>query len=101
MIPPESDHPEPDRTEPDSPEALKGVAVIEAAMDTMPANPGVHRMLDHKGDALYVGKARSLKRRVLSYTHIARLPERLPRMASETAAMERIPTHTMAEALLL
>jgi excinuclease ABC subunit C len=45
---------------------MKGVAVIEAAMATMPANPGVYRMLDHKGDALYVGKARSLKRRVLS-----------------------------------
>ena len=70
-------------------------------MATMPANPGVYRMLDHKGDALYVGKARSLKRRVLSYTQIGRLPERLRRMVSETAAMEVITTHTEAEALLL
>jgi excinuclease ABC subunit C len=91
MIPPE----------PDAPEPLKGVAVIEAAMETMPANPGVYRMLDHKGDALYVGKARSLKRRVLSYTQIGRLSERLRRMVSETAAMEVITTHTEAEALLL
>src|ERR1700677_3357520 len=80
---------------------MKGVAVIEAAMAPMPANPGVYRMLDHKGDALYVGKARSLKRRVLSYTQIGRLPERLRRMVSETAAMEVITTHTEAEALLL
>jgi excinuclease ABC subunit C len=86
---------------PESEEPLKGVAVIEAAMVTMPANPGVYRMLDHKGDALYVGKARSLKRRVLAYTQIGRLPERLRRMVSETVSMEVITTHTEAEALLL
>ena len=58
-------------------------------------------MLDAKGDALYVGKARSLKRRVHSYTQIGRLPERLRRMVSETASMEIVTTHTEAEALLL
>jgi excinuclease ABC subunit C len=81
--------------------ADKGVAVIEAALETMPANPGVYRMLDGKGDALYVGKARSLKRRVTSYTQIGRLPERLRRMVSETVSMEIVTTHTEAEALLL
>src|SRR6202046_4933765 len=91
MIPPE---PEPQ-------EPAKGVAVIEAAMETMPANPGVYRMLDAKGEALYVGKARSLKKRVTSYTQIGRLDERLRRMVNETAAMEVITTHTEAEALLL
>ncbi|WP_428487698.1 excinuclease ABC subunit UvrC [Rhodopila sp.] len=81
--------------------AEKGVAVIETALETMPANPGVYRMLDEKGEALYVGKARSLKRRVTSYTQIGRLPERLRRMVSETVAMEIVTTHTEAEALLL
>src|SRR5579862_5716209 len=93
MLPPD---PDPEPIEPP-----KGVAIIEAAMATMPANPGVYRMLDLKGDALYVGKARSLKRRVLSYTQIGRLSERLRRMVSETASMEVITTHTEAEALLL
>ena len=79
----------------------KGVAAIEAALATMPANPGVYRMLDAKGDALYVGKARSLKRRVTAYSQLARLPERLRRMVSETASMEIITTHTEAKALLL
>ncbi len=78
-----------------------GVAAIEAALETMSASPGVYRMLDAKGDALYVGKARSLKRRVVSYTQISRLPERLRRMVSETVTMETVTTHTEAEALLL
>ena len=81
--------------------AIKGVAVIETALETMPLSPGVYRMLDAKGDALYVGKARSLKKRVVSYTQIGRLPERLRRMVSETVAMEIVTTHTEAEALLL
>jgi excinuclease ABC subunit C len=78
-----------------------GVAAIEAALETMPGNPGVYRMLDAKGDALYVGKARNLKKRVTSYTQICRLPERLRRMVADTATMEILTTHTEAEALLL
>ena len=67
----------------------------------MPFSPGVYRMLDAKGDALYVGKARSLKKRVTAYTQLGRLDERLRRMVNETATMEVITTHTEAEALLL
>ncbi len=79
----------------------KGVGVIERALLTMPLSPGVYRMLDARGDALYVGKAKSLKKRVYSYTQTARLNERLRRMVSETVSMEIVTTHTEAEALLL
>ena len=82
-------------------QGASGVGAIERALHTMPLSPGVYRMLDAKGDALYVGKARSLKKRVTSYTQMARLPERLRRMVSETASMEIVTTHTEAEALLL
>ncbi len=78
-----------------------GAAVIRAALRTMPATPGVYRMLDRRGDALYVGKARSLKNRVQNYTHLAGLSNRLLRMVAETAAMDIVVTHTEAEALLL
>jgi excinuclease ABC subunit C len=78
-----------------------GVEIIERALATMPGNPGVYRMLDLNGDALYVGKALNLKKRVTSYTQLARLPERLRRMVADTAAMEIVTTHTEAEALLL
>jgi excinuclease ABC subunit C len=81
--------------------AITGVSIIETALDTMPSNPGVYRMLDSKGEALYVGKARNLAKRVASYTQIPRLSERIRRMVSETASMEIITTHTEAEALLL
>jgi excinuclease ABC subunit C len=79
----------------------RGVAVIRAALRTMPTTPGVYRMLDRKGDALYVGKARSLRSRVQNYAHIGALSNRLMRMVAETAAMEIVSTHTEAEALLL
>jgi excinuclease ABC subunit C len=79
----------------------RGAGVIEAALANMPLSPGVYRMLDGKGDALYVGKARSLRKRVTSYTQPARLPERLRRMVNETCSVEVITTHTEAEALLL
>ena len=80
---------------------MAGVDIIELALQTMPASPGVYRMLDATGAALYVGKARSLKKRVAAYTQPARLPERLRRMVSDTATMEIVTTHTEAEALLL
>ncbi|MDE2516708.1 MAG: excinuclease ABC subunit UvrC [Rhodospirillales bacterium] len=79
----------------------RGVAVIEAVLATLPDSPGVYRMLDQRGEALYVGKARSLKKRVIAYTQLARLPERLRRMVSDTVAMEIVTTPTEAEALLL
>jgi excinuclease ABC subunit C len=82
-------------------ERQAGVAVIEAALATLPFAPGVYRMLDAKGDALYVGKARSLKKRVHAYTQTVRLPERLRRMVFETRHLEVITTASEAEALLL
>jgi excinuclease ABC subunit C len=78
-----------------------GVAAIREALRAMPATPGVYRMLDRKGDALYVGKARSLKSRVQNYAHPAGLSNRLRRMIAETASVEIVVTHTEAEALLL
>jgi excinuclease ABC subunit C len=93
--------PEPSPAPVIAPPAVRGVSVIEAALETMPLSPGVYRMLDEKGDALYVGKARSLKKRVTSYTQLGRLPERLRRMVTETVSMEIVTTHTEPEALLL
>ena len=78
-----------------------GLEALRRALPTLPAGPGVYRMLNSGGDVLYVGKARNLKRRVTSYTQLARLPIRLQRMVSQTSALEVVTTHTEAEALLL
>ncbi len=78
-----------------------GAAVITAQLATLPGGPGVYRMLNRKGDALYVGKAKSLKKRVAAYTQVDRLPNRLKRMVAETTALEVITTQSEVEALLL
>ncbi len=79
----------------------RGAAAIKFALKTMPASPGVYRMLSDTGEVLYVGKARSLKHRVTAYTQPGRLDPRLHRMVANTASMEVVTTATEAEALLL
>ncbi len=79
----------------------RGVATIRTALRTLPPAPGVYRMLNAKGDALYVGKAQNLRNRVANYTHLANLSNRLLRMVAETHALEVVVTHTEVEALLL
>lgn len=78
-----------------------GIAVIKDYLKTLPATPGVYRMMNAKGEVLYVGKAKRLSHRVVAYTQPARLPLRIQRMVSETRSMEFVTTHTEAEALLL
>ncbi|MEX2631114.1 MAG: excinuclease ABC subunit UvrC [Tistlia sp.] len=88
--------------DPETPQSLaEGAAVIAAAVRTLPSGPGVYRMLDRRGEALYVGKAGNLKRRVYSYTQIGKLPRRLQRMVAETVALEIVRTQSEVEALLL
>src|SRR5690606_10477144 len=88
-------------TEDAAPSSERGVAAIQAALRTMPATPGVYRMLSSKGEVLYVGKAKALKNRVTAYTQPGRLDPRLHRMVAQTARMEVVTTATEAEALLL
>jgi excinuclease ABC subunit C len=85
----------------DQPDLEAGVKAIRGVVKTLPVRPGVYRMLDAKGEVLYVGKARALKNRVTSYTQVARLPKRLLRMVSQTRSMQIVTTNTEAEALLL
>ncbi|MGH6883902.1 MAG: excinuclease ABC subunit UvrC, partial [Hypericibacter sp.] len=91
----------PSRKRARTPSLAEGVALLEAHLKTLPSSPGVYRMLNAAGDALYVGKARNLKRRVTSYTQTDRLPMRLKRMVAETESLEVVVTHTEVEALLL
>ncbi|MEC9346284.1 MAG: excinuclease ABC subunit UvrC [Pseudomonadota bacterium] len=80
---------------------VDGFAVLTAKLKTLPSGPGVYRMLNEAGDVLYVGKARSLKRRVANYTKARGLSVRIMRMVQMTRELEVITTHTEVEALLL
>ena len=70
-------------------------------MKRLPNGPGVYRMMNAAGDVLYVGKARSLKKRVSNYAQGRGHSNRIHRMVGETASMEFVTTRTEAEALLL
>ena len=85
----------------DTPDLETGVKAIRNVLKTLPSRPGVYRMLDARGDVLYVGKARVLKNRVINYTQVAKLPKRLQRMVAQTRDMTIVTTRTEAEALLL
>jgi excinuclease ABC subunit C len=87
-------------TDTDTTAPLKGPARIAAYLKTLPDGPGVYRMMSDKGDVLYVGKAKSLKKRVASYTKGGH-NERIARMIAETAEMLFVTTASEIEALLL
>ncbi|TIU12250.1 MAG: hypothetical protein E5W40_10090, partial [Mesorhizobium sp.] len=67
----------------------------------LPNAPGVYRMMNAAGDVLYVGKARSLKKRVTNYAQGRFHTSRIGRMVRETSTMEFVVTRTEIEALLL
>ncbi|HEX4767982.1 MAG TPA: excinuclease ABC subunit UvrC [Lichenihabitans sp.] len=79
----------------------QGAAAIRKHWATLPLGPGVYRMLGADGEVLYVGKARSLRRRVASYTRATGHSQRIARMISQTASMVFVSTATETEALLL
>ncbi len=83
------------------PRLQQGIDLIRDEVSRLSDASGVYRMLNDKDVVLYVGKAKSLKKRVANYTQVARLPHRLQRMVSETRKMEFILTRTEVEALLL
>ena len=78
-----------------------GPDVIRGYVSRLDDSPGVYRMFGTDQSVLYVGKARSLKKRVANYTKLFGHTNRIARMISATASMEFITTETETEALLL
>jgi excinuclease ABC subunit C len=97
----ESSLPELDLNEAPAGTLKAGRAAIARAVKHAPSAPGVYRMIDGKGEVLYVGKAKNIKKRVTAYTRPVGHDSRITRMIAATATMEFVSTATETEALLL
>ena len=75
-------------------------AVVHAIKEA-PSRPGVYRMIDGRGDVLYVGKAKNIKKRIAAYARPTGLDTRIERMIAQTRTLEFVVTRTETEALLL
>ena len=78
-----------------------GKEVIKKELPLIPKLPGVYRMLNDKGDILYVGKAKNLPNRLKSYVAEKNHIIRTERMLSQTRKLEITTTSNESEALLL
>jgi excinuclease ABC subunit C len=90
---------------PDIPETpllpLQAAELIADEARRAPDKPGVYRMYGEDGACLYVGKAKSLKKRVVQYAQGRFHTQRIGLMVSLTRAMELVVTASETEALLL
>ncbi len=97
----ESSLPELDLNEAPAGTLKAGRAAVARAVKHAPSAPGVYRMIDAKGEVLYVGKAKNIKKRVTSYARPVGHDSRITRMIAATVTMEFVSTATETEALLL
>src|SRR5450432_1814994 len=97
----ESSLPELDLNEQPAGTLKAGRSAIARFVKHAPSAPGVYRMIDSKGEVLYVGKAKSIRKRITSYARDAGHTARIGRMIAATASIEFVTTATETEALLL
>jgi len=81
--------------------SLAAAELIRDEARRAPDKPGVYRMYGEDGTCLYVGKARSLKKRVMQYAQGRFHTQRIALMVSLTRSMEMVVTASETEALLL
>ena len=74
---------------------------LELQLKTLPSEPGVYRYYDKKGEILYVGKAKNLKNRVLSYFNKSQIGYKTRMMVSKIVRLETTVVNSEYDALLL
>lgn len=75
--------------------------VLKAKLDAIPEEPGIYKMFDSKGNIIYVGKSKCLKKRVKSYFVGSPKWEKVKKMVPLIRDIEYIVTDTHLEAMLL
>ena len=79
----------------------KGLENLKDYVKIAPECAGVYRMIDKNGVVLYVGKAKNIKKRIVAYSHIEKLPKRLQQMVAQIDKMEFVVVENEARALLV
>lgn len=79
----------------------KGLENLRRHIKIAPETPGVYRMISEYDEVLYVGKAKNIKKRIVAYSHIDKLPVRLRQMVAQIVRMEFIIVENEARALLV
>ncbi len=79
----------------------QGLANLQKFIRVAPETPGVYRMVNEYDEVLYVGKAKNIKKRIVAYSHIEKLPLRLQQMVAQIFRMEFIIVENEARALLV
>lgn len=80
---------------------MKNGTALRKIAEKLPLTPGIYLMRDARGEILYIGKAKSLRKRVRSYFKV---PASIPKttiLMSKVRAIDHIDTPTEVDALLL
>ena len=79
----------------------KGLDILKVASSNFPSGSGIYKFLDERESALYVGKAKNLKKRIFSYINDSRQTKRIKALISLTHKIDFIKTPTELDALIL
>jgi excinuclease ABC subunit C len=79
----------------------RGIQTLKTALQHIPKQPGIYKMLSEKGEILYVGKAKNLFNRLSQYAQLNNLSQRIRRMVAQINQVEHMVTKNEMEALML
>lgn len=74
---------------------------IKKILESLPTDPGIYKMIDETGRVIYLGKAKSIRKRVSQYFHQYSHSTRTKKMVEQIAKIDTISVDTELEAIIL